>query len=43
MKVKKLIRRLNIAEVEHNLAKVKKLWFKVLKKSLKRKHTEKIQ
>jgi len=43
MKVKKLIRRLNIAEVEHNLAKVKKLWFKILKKSLKHKHTQDVQ
>jgi hypothetical protein len=43
MKVKRLIQKLNRAEVEHNLAKVKKLWFKLLKKSLKRKHTESAQ
>ena len=43
MKVKQLIQKLNQAEVEHNVAKVKKLWFKLIKKSLKHKHTEKVQ
>lgn len=43
MKVKKLIMKLNKAEFEHNLTKVKKLWFKLLKKSLKGKHTEAVK
>jgi len=43
MKVKKLILKLNKAEFEHNLEKVKKLWFKLLKKSLKGKHTEAVR
>ena len=43
MKVKKLIFKLNKAEVEHNVEKLKKLWRKALKKSLKHKHTEPIQ
>jgi hypothetical protein len=43
MKVNKLVKKLNRAEVEHNVAKVKKLWFKLLKKSLKHKHTESAQ
>jgi hypothetical protein len=43
MKVKKLILKLNKAEIEHNLEKVKKLWFKLLKKSLKHKHTESVK
>jgi len=40
MKVKKLILKLNKAEIQHNLEKAKKLWFKILKKSLHHKHTE---
>jgi len=43
MKVKKLIMKLNRAEFEHNLEKVKKLWFKLLKKSIKHKHTEAVR
>jgi len=43
MKVKKLIQKLNKAEVEHNLDKVKKFWFELLKKSLKHKHTESVK
>ena len=43
MKVKKLILKLNRAELEHNLEKVKELWLKLLKKSLKHKHTEAVR
>jgi hypothetical protein len=43
MKVKKLIIKLNRAELEHNLKKVKELWFKLLKKSVKHKHTEAVR
>jgi len=43
MKLKKLIFKLNRAEFEHNLDKVKKLWFKILKKSVKHKHTEAVR
>jgi hypothetical protein len=43
MKVKKLILKLNRAEVEHNLEKAKKFWLKLLKKSLKHKHTESVK
>jgi predicted transcriptional regulator len=43
MKIEKLVRKLNKAEIEHNINKVKALWFKILKKSLKHKHTERVQ
>jgi len=43
MKVKKLIMKLNKAEFEHNLKKAKVLWFKILKKSIKHKHTEAVR
>ena len=43
MKVKKLIIKLNKAELQHNLVKIKELWFKLLKKSLKHKHTEAVR
>ena len=43
MKVKKLILKLNKAEVEHNIEKVKKFWTKLLKKSLNHKHTEAVK
>jgi len=43
MKVKKLIFKLNRAEIEHNMEQAKKLWFKLLKKSLKHKHTEAVK
>jgi len=40
MKVKKLIRKMYKAILVHNLTKEKKLYRKLLKKSLKGKHTE---
>lgn len=43
MKVRKLVMKLNKAEIEHNLSKAKELWFKLLKKSLKGKHTETVK
>jgi len=43
MKIEKLVRKLNKAEVEHRVNRVKELWFKILKKSLKHKHTERVQ
>lgn len=43
MKVRKLVMKLNKAEMEHNLNKVKEIWFKLLKKSLKGKHTEAVK
>jgi hypothetical protein len=43
MKVKKLVLKLNRAEVEHNLELARKFWFKLLKKSLKHKHTEAVK
>ena len=43
MKIKKLIMKLNRAEFEHKLDKVKKLWFKILKKSVNHKHTESVR
>jgi hypothetical protein len=43
MKVKKLIAKLNRAEFEHNLEKVKRLWFKLLKKSIKHKDTHSVK
>jgi len=43
MKIKKLIQKLNRAEFEHNLEKAKKFWMKLLKKSVKGKHTEAVR
>jgi len=43
MKIEKLVRKLNKAELEHRVNRVKELWFKILKKSLKHKHTERVQ
>ena len=43
MKIKKLIMNLNRAEFEHKLDKVKKLWFKILKNSVRHKHTEAVR
>jgi hypothetical protein len=43
MKVKKLIQKLNRAEFKHNLVKAKELWFRLLKKSFKGKHTEAVK
>jgi hypothetical protein len=43
MKVRELILKLNKAEVEHKVDKVKKYWMKLLKKSLKHKHTQAVK
>jgi len=43
MKVKKLILKLNKAEIQHNLKKAKEIWLKILKKSIKHKHTQAVQ
>lgn len=43
MKVKELIKKLHKAIVERNSDKEKKVWFKILKKSLKHKHTEAVK
>ena len=43
MKVKKLILKLNRAELQHNVEKAKKFWFKLLKKSLKHKNTHSVR
>ena len=43
MKVRKLILKLNQAEIEHNVDRARKFWFKLLKKSLKHKHTEAVK
>jgi hypothetical protein len=43
MKTKKLILKLNRAEMQHKLDKAKKLWLKLLKKSFNHKHTEVVQ
>ena len=43
MKIETLVKKLNRAEAEHKLNKVKKIWFRILKKSLKHKHTEQVQ
>jgi hypothetical protein len=43
MKIEKLVKRLNRAEFEHNIKKAKTLWLKILKKSLKHKHTQRVQ
>jgi len=43
MKVKKLIKKIYGAILVHNLKKEKKLYKKLLKKSLKGKHTEVVQ
>jgi len=43
MKTKKLVRKMYRACVRHNIKKQKKLWLKVLEKSLKHKHTEIVQ
>jgi len=40
MKTKKLVRKMYLACVRHNTKKEKKLWFKILRKSLQHKHTE---
>ena len=43
MNIQKLVRKLNRAELEHRMDRAKKLWLKILKKSLKHKHTERVQ
>jgi hypothetical protein len=43
MKVKELIEKLYKAEINHDMPLIKKLWFKLLKKSLKGKHTEAVK
>jgi hypothetical protein len=43
MKVKKLIKKMYKACIEHNKEKEKKLWFKAIKKSLKGKKTQGIK
>jgi hypothetical protein len=43
MKTKKLVRKMYQACVRHQVKKEKKLWLKILKKSLKHKHTESVQ
>lgn len=43
MKVKKIIRKMYRAILVHNLTEEKKLYKKLLKKSLKGKHTEAVQ
>jgi hypothetical protein len=43
MRVKNLIKKLYKAEIEHNAEKIKKIWFKLIKKSLKHKHTEAVK
>jgi hypothetical protein len=43
MKTRKLILKLNRAEIRHDLVNAKKIWFKLLKKSIKHKHTEVVQ
>ena len=43
MKTKKLVRKMYLACVRHDKKEQQRLWFKALKKSLKKKHTEVIQ
>jgi len=43
MKVKDLVKKLYKSCIEHDKEKEKKLWFKILKKSLKHKHTESVK
>jgi len=43
MKVKKLIKRMYKAIIQSNKKREKKLYLKILKKSLKHKHTEAVQ
>ena len=40
MKVKELVKKLYKSCIEHDKVQEKKVWFKILKKSLKHKHTE---
>jgi hypothetical protein len=43
MKVKELIKKLNKAEFKHDIRKAKKLWLKLLRKSIKKKKTQAVQ
>jgi hypothetical protein len=43
MKVKKLIMKLNKAEIQHNVEKAKKFWLKLLRKSLDGKATHAVK
>lgn len=43
MKTKKLVRKMYEACIQRDTAKQRKLWLKMLKKSLKHKHTEAVQ
>ena len=40
MKVRKIVKKMYQAILNHDTAKEKKLWLKALKKSLKHKHTQ---
>jgi hypothetical protein len=43
MKIKKIIKKMYKACIEHNQKKEKKLWFKAIRKSLKKKNTTAIK
>jgi hypothetical protein len=43
MKIRKLRKKLYKAIFNHDLTKEKNIWFKILKKSIKHKHTEDIR
>ena len=43
MKLNKLIRKLNKAEIKHNAKNAKKFWLKIMKKSFKHKDTSRVQ
>jgi len=43
MKIRKLRKKMYRAIFAHNTIKEKKVWFKILKKSTKHKHTEDVQ
>ena len=43
MKVRKIVKKMYQACINHNEKKEKKLWLKALKKSLKHKHTQVVQ
>jgi hypothetical protein len=43
MKVRKIVKKMYQAILNHDKVKEKKLWFKALKKSLKHKHTQMVR
>jgi len=43
MKLRKLRRKLYVAIFRHDVKREKKIWYKLLKKSIKHKHTEDIR